>query len=61
MENFNGYGIDKTINNKIILKYLPNELTEDGLENMCKRFGTIVEVNKIPYKSFAFITYDSDM
>lgn len=44
--------------NRLYLNNIPKELTTEGLNHMCSRYGNIVDVNRPPDKKYAFVEFE---
>lgn len=44
---------------KLILRKIPAELNEEGLRNMCERYGEVEHISWPTGTHFAFVTYES--
>lgn len=49
----------KPVIDRLFFKNLPTELTEAGLDNMCRRFGEVTKMFRLDEKK-AFVTFESE-
>lgn len=45
---------------RIILKYIPDEFTRDGLMNMCRVYGEVTDFHWPEDRPYAFVTYKTN-
>lgn len=44
---------------KVVLKNVPEDITDDGLRNMCEIYGKVISMNRPTAARFAFVEYSS--
>lgn len=44
---------------RVILKNLPAELSNDGIRNICDGYGTITDIVRPSERNYAFVTFQS--
>lgn len=52
-------GIKEIKSDKVFLNKIPNELTDDGLRNICQKYGRIKSFFRKVDRQYAFVTFET--